>query len=182
MMIISSDNGLTPKRWQAVIWTNDGLAYWRIYVALGLNDISIKIYAFFNQLKLFENVACQQQPYLFSLYTLYTYIYNFCMEETWEHVSVHWQQGNYQLWVNYFWTFMCWIPDSNVGASILRQLLPPTIMPSVQPIQPWPTRRNGLALAIWHHTSSTILSQLWTGTILHWTAYTWHWRIDGSSH
>ena len=23
--------------------------------------------------------------------------YHFCMEETWEHVSVHWQQGNYQL-------------------------------------------------------------------------------------
>ena len=78
MMIISSDNGLTPKRWQAVIWTNDSLVYWLIYLALGLNelrDISIKIYAFFNQLKLFENVACQQQPYLFSLFTLYTYIY-----------------------------------------------------------------------------------------------------------
>ena len=28
-----------------------------------------------------------------------------CMEETWEHVSVHWHQGNYQLWVN---CFMCW--------------------------------------------------------------------------
>ena len=25
----------------------------------------------------------------------------FFMEETWEHVSVHWQQGNYQLWANY---------------------------------------------------------------------------------
>ena len=23
-----------------------------------------------------------------------------CMEETWEHVSVHWHRGNYQLWEN----------------------------------------------------------------------------------
>ena len=31
-------------------------------------------------------------------------LFFFCMEETWEHVSVHWQQGNYLLWVN---CFMC---------------------------------------------------------------------------
>ena len=31
--IIGSDNGLAPNRRQAIIWTNDGLVYWRIGVA-----------------------------------------------------------------------------------------------------------------------------------------------------
>ena len=26
-----SDNGLVPNRWQAIIWTNDGLVYWNTY-------------------------------------------------------------------------------------------------------------------------------------------------------
>ena len=29
---IGSDNGVASYRWQAIIWTNDGLVYWRIYV------------------------------------------------------------------------------------------------------------------------------------------------------
>ena len=33
--------------------------------------------------------------------------YNYCMEESWEHVFGHWQLGKYQLWVK---CFMCWIP------------------------------------------------------------------------
>ena len=32
-----SDNGLAPARWQAIIWTNDGLVYWCIYASLNLN-------------------------------------------------------------------------------------------------------------------------------------------------
>ena len=31
---IGSDNGLAPNRRQAIIWTNDGLIYWNIYVSL----------------------------------------------------------------------------------------------------------------------------------------------------
>ena len=33
-------NGLTLNRWQAIIWTYDGLVYWCIYVSLGLNELS----------------------------------------------------------------------------------------------------------------------------------------------
>ena len=33
------------------------------------------------------------------LHLALAYRYYFCMEETWEHVSVHWQQGNYQLYL-----------------------------------------------------------------------------------
>ena len=36
---IGSDNGLVPTRRQAIIWTNDGLSYWRIYASLGLNEL-----------------------------------------------------------------------------------------------------------------------------------------------
>ena len=32
-VVIGSDNGLAPNRRQAIIWTNDGLVYWRIGVA-----------------------------------------------------------------------------------------------------------------------------------------------------
>ena len=34
---IGSDNGLVSNMRQAIIWTSDGLAYWRIYASLGLN-------------------------------------------------------------------------------------------------------------------------------------------------
>ena len=36
-----SDNGLAPNRRQAIIWTSNGLGYWRIYVSLGLNDLNM---------------------------------------------------------------------------------------------------------------------------------------------
>ena len=32
---IGLDNGLAPNRRQAIIWTNAGLIYWRIYAAWG---------------------------------------------------------------------------------------------------------------------------------------------------
>ena len=35
---IGSDNCLAPNRRQAVIWTSDGLDYWRIYTSLGVHD------------------------------------------------------------------------------------------------------------------------------------------------
>ena len=31
---IDSDNVLSPARRQAIIWTNDGLVHWRIYVSM----------------------------------------------------------------------------------------------------------------------------------------------------
>ena len=38
-VIIGSDNGLASNRRQAIIWTNNGLVYWRIYASLGLNEL-----------------------------------------------------------------------------------------------------------------------------------------------
>ena len=29
-----------PGRWQTIIWTNDGLGYWRKYASLGLNELT----------------------------------------------------------------------------------------------------------------------------------------------
>ena len=29
-----------PIRWKAIIWTNDDLAYWRIYASLDLNELN----------------------------------------------------------------------------------------------------------------------------------------------
>ena len=37
-IIIGADKGLGPNRRQVIIWTNDGLAYWRMYVSLGINE------------------------------------------------------------------------------------------------------------------------------------------------
>ena len=36
---IGLDNGLAPTRRQAIIWTNDGRSYQRIYASLGLNEL-----------------------------------------------------------------------------------------------------------------------------------------------
>ena len=36
---IGSDNGLVPNRWQAIIWTNDGIVYWHIYTSLCPNEL-----------------------------------------------------------------------------------------------------------------------------------------------
>ena len=35
------DNGLAPNRRQAIIWTNAGLIHWRIYAALGGDELRI---------------------------------------------------------------------------------------------------------------------------------------------
>ena len=40
---ISSDNGLTPSRRKAIIWTNDELVYWRIYAPLVLSELNVVI-------------------------------------------------------------------------------------------------------------------------------------------
>ena len=37
---IGSGNGLAPSRRQAIIWTDDGIVYWRIYASLSLNDLT----------------------------------------------------------------------------------------------------------------------------------------------
>ena len=49
-------------------------------------------------------------------------ISSFCKKETWEHVSVHWQQGKYQLWAN---CFIRWMPMLNRGLENLRDTLAP---------------------------------------------------------
>ena len=38
-IIIGSDNGLAPNRWQGIIWMNDGLVNWRKYASLGFNEL-----------------------------------------------------------------------------------------------------------------------------------------------
>ena len=43
-VIIGSDIGLLPNRRQAIIWTNDGLVYRRIYAWLGLNGLSQTVF------------------------------------------------------------------------------------------------------------------------------------------
>ena len=52
-----------------------------------------------------------------SIWTIKAKWCNFVGRETWEHVSVHWQQGKYQLWPN---CFMGWLPVLNRGPQNLR--------------------------------------------------------------
>ena len=40
---IGSDNGLAPYRRQAIIRTNGGIFYWRIYASLGLSELTLRI-------------------------------------------------------------------------------------------------------------------------------------------
>ena len=63
--------------------------------------------------------------YINSLSPIWVY---FCMTETWEHISVHWQQGKYQIWAN---CFMCWMPAANPGPQS-EATPPPTNVSSVK--------------------------------------------------
>ena len=55
--IIGSDNGWSPGRRQAIIWTNYGISWWRIYASLGI-VIKIVIWCYL----LFENVIFYRVP------------------------------------------------------------------------------------------------------------------------
>ena len=35
-----SDNGLAPNWWQAILWTNADAIHWRIYAALGRDELN----------------------------------------------------------------------------------------------------------------------------------------------
>ena len=39
---IGSDNGLVPNGRQAIIWSNEGMFYWRIYTSLDLNELKLQ--------------------------------------------------------------------------------------------------------------------------------------------
>ena len=41
LTISDSYNGLAPNRWRTIIWTNDGLGWWRIYASLGFNELRV---------------------------------------------------------------------------------------------------------------------------------------------
>ena len=41
---IGLDNGLAPKRRQAIIWTNADPTHWRIYAALGVDELTRLIF------------------------------------------------------------------------------------------------------------------------------------------
>ena len=38
--MIGLDNGLAPNRRQAIIWTNADMIHWRIYAALGGDELN----------------------------------------------------------------------------------------------------------------------------------------------
>ena len=48
-----------------------------------------------------------------------TYRYVFCMARTSQHVSVHWQHGEFQLWVK---SSMCWMPGWIVDPKVTRAM------------------------------------------------------------
>ena len=64
-----------------------------------------------------QQVDSGQELFSTGLLTPGICIYHFCIKETWEHVSVHWQHGKYQLWAN---CFMRWMPVLNQGFQNFR--------------------------------------------------------------
>ena len=37
---MTTDDGLSPNRWQHITWTNDGMVYWRRYASLALDELT----------------------------------------------------------------------------------------------------------------------------------------------
>ena len=48
--MITLDNGLAPNRRQAIIWTNADQIYWRVYAALGGEDLRCLSHAYLARL------------------------------------------------------------------------------------------------------------------------------------
>ena len=61
---ISSDNGLSPGRRQAIIWTNTGILLIRI-LGSNFSEILIEIHTFSIQEHAFENVVCEMASILY---------------------------------------------------------------------------------------------------------------------
>ena len=80
LTIIGSDNGLSPGRRQAIIWTNSGILLIR---TLGTNfsEILSEIHAFWSK-NAFENVVCEMasilsRPQCVNNFTCYGVMSNF---------------------------------------------------------------------------------------------------------
>ena len=74
------------------------------------------------------------------------YRYYFCTKETCQHVPVQWQLGK---------TVMSELlhvlkPSFERGLHGVKATTPPTGVPSALTTRPWPTRQDGLALAVWY--------------------------------
>ena len=71
-----------------------------------------------------EPILDRNDSPLHCLHCALVYRYYFRMEETWNHVFVHRQLDKYQVWAI---CFMCWMPDSNAGPKVSRQLSQPLL-------------------------------------------------------
>ena len=63
LTLIGSDNGLSPGRRQAIIWTNSGLLLIR-HLGVNFNEIQIGIQTFSLKKNAFENVVCKMASIL----------------------------------------------------------------------------------------------------------------------
>ena len=82
LSIIGSDNGLSPQRRQAIIWTNAGIL---LIGPLGTNfsENLIKIQTFSLKANMFENVVCEMlfissRPQSVKCVQTVVYVYNCC--------------------------------------------------------------------------------------------------------
>ena len=83
--------------------------------------------------------------------------------ERWQQdVSVHWQQGKFQVWAN---CFMCWIALWNIGPHCTDPSRSPTNVTKVRATLPITVCQKGIGTGcVVSHT--------------HLAVYTWQWRID----
>ena len=101
LTIICSDNGLSPGRRQAIIWTNAGiLLIWPL--GTNFSEILIEIHVFsFKKIFAFENVLCNCSS--FEDWTSIDFIYGFpivkWVAETWLHRSAFNSQSPWNLQV-----------------------------------------------------------------------------------
>ena len=59
---IGSSNGLVPNRWQAITWTNGYPVHWRIYVALGGDELILMLACKFYTWVTFDQSILQYIP------------------------------------------------------------------------------------------------------------------------
>ena len=143
LIIIGSDNGLSPGRRQAIIWTNAGILFiWPIGTTI--SEILIKIHVFFIQENAFENIVCEMSAILSRpqcvkiIQSLWTFIdtsialWLSCMSNF--NQALAWKLANSRLYITFwedisqlYWFKALWRRLTNLGDNAVLEICPKLI-------------------------------------------------------
>ena len=107
------DNGLAPNRPQAIIWTNADPVRWRVYAALGGDELMAESFIWIEWNAIFLSVCSRQISTTFLLRLLV----GSCNAVQYNTMSMQQHNDEYRIQITY-WTYKRW-PYGNLSENIL---------------------------------------------------------------